>query len=145
MAGWLFCWGKSKKKTKKKQGWDRNSLEMKKAETWLCMKKQIFLNNVGGGGKERERECVVQTSKQTAAQSQVHSACTLIFSTKLTLIRSVPSASLNTLDCLYQFAGFYCGKLFHCLAHKYYQHCTAEYNHSAYRVCTDPPSAENAP
>lgn len=31
---------------------------MKKAETWLCMKKQIFLNNVGGGGEgKREGMC----------------------------------------------------------------------------------------
>lgn len=98
-----------------------------KAETWLCMKKQIFLNNLkkkkkkeNTERKEREnllcKHLLLYISKQTAAPSQVYSACTLIFSTKLTLIRSVPSASLNTFDCLHQFTGFYFGKLFHHLA-----------------------------
>lgn len=89
------------------------------AETWLCMKKQIFLNkseneNMKKGQKEGENlRCshpLLYISKQTAAEFKIYSACTLIFSTKLTLIKSMPPASLNTFDCLHPFTGFYCGR-----------------------------------
>lgn len=62
---------------------------LKRGSAWK--KQQIFLNNLKTKRRERvwlRNHVLLYISKQTAAEFKIYSACTLIFSTKLTLIKS---------------------------------------------------------
>lgn len=126
------------------------------------MKKQIFFNNLKKVRRE-ERQSAVQTSASLYFNSNYSSASGILrlhsnllnkadFDGKRGLLfHQITSASLNTFDCLHQFRGFYCGKLFHLLAHHcniysdVYSECTLP-RHMADEENTvsprDPPSAE---
>lgn len=116
MAGWLFAEAKAKR-DKTGAAW--------KWESWnvaLHEKTNIPQHSKKTNRKEKEnllcKHLLVCISKQTAAQPQVSSVCSLIFLTKLTsigtkrglLFHQITSASLNTCYCLHQFTDFYCGK-----------------------------------
>lgn len=134
---WLAELCAQAKSKKKQKGQDRSRLEMrglKRGSAWKSEYSSVLICKIKAQRENLLCKCVlVCVSKQAAAQSQVHSCCTLILSTKLTLISSVPSASLNIFDCLHQFAGFHCGKWFSCLAPNIIN--TVEYYHAAYS-CT---------
>ena len=54
---------------------------MKKPETWLCMKKQIFLNNVRGEGGETKKKTEKKGKREGMCCANIKTNCSSISGT----------------------------------------------------------------
>lgn len=96
------------------------------AETWLCMKKQIFLNDLKKIKQHKEKRENLLCKHLLPNKLQLSLRCIQLLSNLLNkadldgkcglLFHQITSASLNAFNCLYQFTSSHCGKLFHRLA-----------------------------